>query len=68
MFERSMEKIMAESGKSREEAMAEIVRECPQGRPIQPFEIGDLAVFLGSDLSRGITGQSIHIDGGMVMP
>jgi 3-hydroxybutyrate dehydrogenase len=68
MFERAMEKIMAESGKSREEAIAQIVHECPQGRPIQPFEIGDLAVFLGSDLAWGITGQSIHIDGGMVMP
>ncbi|MDR0440239.1 MAG: SDR family oxidoreductase [Candidatus Accumulibacter sp.] len=68
MFERSIERIMAESGKTREQAIAEIVRECPQKRPIQPFEIGDLAVFLGSDLARGITGQSIHIDGGMVMP
>lgn len=68
MFERSMERIQAESGKTRDEAIAEIVRECPQKRPIQPSEIGDLAVFLGSDLARGITGQSIHIDGGMVMP
>jgi len=67
MFERSVEKIMG-SGKTREQAIAEIVCECPQKRPIQPHEIGDLAVFLGSDLARGITGQSIHIDGGMVMP
>jgi 3-hydroxybutyrate dehydrogenase len=67
MFERSIEKIMTESGKTREQAIAEIVHECPQKRPIQPFEIGDLAVFLGSDLARGITGQSIHLDGGMVM-
>jgi 3-hydroxybutyrate dehydrogenase len=72
MFERSVERIMAESGKTRgktrEQAIAEIVHECPQKRPIQPSEIGDLAVFLGSELARGITGQSIHIDGGMVMP
>jgi 3-hydroxybutyrate dehydrogenase len=67
MFERSVEKIIAESGKTREEAIARIVHECPQKRPIQPSEIGDLAVFLGSDLARGITGQSIHLDGGMVM-
>jgi NAD(P)-dependent dehydrogenase (short-subunit alcohol dehydrogenase family) len=68
MFERSVERIMAGSGKTREQAIAEIVQECPQKRPIQPSEIGDLAVFLGSELARGITGQSIHIDGGMVMP
>jgi 3-hydroxybutyrate dehydrogenase len=67
MFERSVERIMG-SGKTREQAIAEIVYECPQKRPIQPYEIGDLAVFLGSDLARGITGQSIHLDGGMVMP
>jgi enoyl-[acyl-carrier-protein] reductase (NADH) len=34
---------------------------------MQPTEIAELAVFLASDAARGITGQSMHIDGGMVM-
>ena len=30
-------------------------------------EIADLAIFLGSDESSGMTGQSLLIDGGMVL-
>ena len=67
MFERGMEKLVIEAGLTREEAMAEIVKDCPQKRPLQPREVGELAVFLGSELAAGLTGQSIHLDGGMVM-
>lgn len=68
MFEKAVARLIAERGMSREEAFADIVKESPQKRPIMPSEIGDLAVFLGSGLARGITGQSIHLDGGIVMP
>jgi enoyl-[acyl-carrier-protein] reductase (NADH) len=34
---------------------------------MQPAEIAEMAVYLGSDAARGITGQSLHIDGGMVL-
>lgn len=36
------------------------------GRTIQPSEIADLALFLGSDESTAITGQAITIDGGLL--
>ncbi len=39
----------------------------PLGRLMRPTEIAEMAVYLGSDAARGITGQSLHIDGGMVM-
>jgi len=39
----------------------------PQRRLLRPTEIGDLAVYLASDAARGMTGQSINLDGGMVM-
>ena len=39
----------------------------PLGRLMQPEEIAEMAVYLGSDVARGITGQSLHIDGGMVL-
>ena len=29
-----------------------------------PEEVGDTAMFLLSDLSRGITGENIHVDSG----
>ena len=36
------------------------------GRIIQPEEIADLVLFLGSDESTAITGQAIQIDGGLL--
>jgi 3-oxoacyl-[acyl-carrier protein] reductase len=37
----------------------------PLGRPGTPEEIGELAAFLASDRCSWMTGQVIHIDGGM---
>jgi enoyl-[acyl-carrier protein] reductase I len=28
-------------------------------------EVGDTAVYLASDLGRGVTGEVIHVDGGL---
>jgi NAD(P)-dependent dehydrogenase (short-subunit alcohol dehydrogenase family) len=39
----------------------------PQKRLIDPEEVAALAVILAGDGARGITGQSINIDGGAVM-
>lgn len=68
MFEKAVDRLRNEFGMTREEAFADILKECPMKRPIQPSEIGDLAVFLASGLARGITGQNIHLDGGIIMP
>jgi enoyl-[acyl-carrier-protein] reductase (NADH) len=34
---------------------------------LEPSEIAGLAVYLGSRESSGMTGQSIHVDGGMIL-
>ena len=39
----------------------------PLQREQTPEDIGNLAVFLASEEARNITGQSIHVDGGMAM-
>ena len=39
----------------------------PLKRFLQPREIGDLAVYLGSGESDGMTGQTLLLDGGMLM-
>ena len=39
----------------------------PLARFGQPDDVGDAALFLASDFSSYITGQILHVDGGMVM-
>lgn len=41
-----------------------IMSQTPMGRPGEPEEIGKIAVFLASDMSSYITGQTIYPDGG----
>lgn len=47
------------------EAMNSLLKLIPYDRIGQPQDIGNLAVFLASDMSDYITGASIFIDGGM---
>lgn len=46
-------------------ANEEILRRCAMKRKAKPEEIANLAIFLASDESSFITGQTIRIDGGM---
>jgi enoyl-[acyl-carrier protein] reductase I len=46
--------------------MLDAVRErSPLRHATEPGEVGDTAVFLGSDLSRGVTGNILFVDSGM---
>lgn len=41
----------------------------PLGRPGEPeADIGPVVVFLGSDMARYVTGELIHVDGGLHLP
>ncbi|MBM7653671.1 enoyl-ACP reductase FabI [Neobacillus cucumis] len=44
--------------------LSEIEAKAPLRRTTTPEEVGDTAVFLFSDFSRGITGENIHVDSG----
>ena len=44
--------------------LREIEEKAPLRRNTTPEEVGDTATFLFSDLSRGITGETIHVDSG----
>ncbi|TAA73156.1 enoyl-ACP reductase FabI [Planococcus salinarum] len=44
--------------------LREIEEKAPLHRNTTPEEVGDTAVFLFSDMSRGITGETIHVDSG----
>lgn len=41
------------------------VKVAPLRRPTDPAEVADTAVFLASDLGRGVTGNIIYVDAGM---
>lgn len=45
----------------------ELMKRVPIGRLIDPSECGHLAVYLASSESDGMTGQSILLDGGMLL-
>lgn len=63
----SIERIMSKTGRSREQAMAEITRGNPQGRLVAPAEVADAVVWLCGTGASSITGQSIVVAGGEVM-
>ena len=64
MAETEMTNVISSDSKFKEKYLERI----PLGRFGQPEEIGSAVVFLVSDESSYITGQTICIDGGMVMP
>ena len=54
-----------EMGKSiPEENRQAMIKMVPLGRFAEPREVGDVVLFLASDLSSYVTGQTIHINGG----
>jgi NAD(P)-dependent dehydrogenase (short-subunit alcohol dehydrogenase family) len=55
------------SGQTREEVEKRVKGLSIQGRMIDPDEVAALALFLVSDVGKGITGRAINIDGGQVM-
>lgn len=66
LMRRNVAQVVEREGKGRsaEDLMDEFRKGNPQGRMMQPEEIAALAVFLCSDLARGITMENIQITGG----
>jgi len=49
-----------------EEEISNLGESLPLGRVLEAEEIADTAVFLASDMSKQITGQTIHVNGGHI--
>jgi NAD(P)-dependent dehydrogenase (short-subunit alcohol dehydrogenase family) len=60
----TIDNIVAKTGRSAAEALAELTRHNPQGRLVQPDEIAAAVGWLCLPSSRSITGQSIVVAGG----
>jgi NAD(P)-dependent dehydrogenase (short-subunit alcohol dehydrogenase family) len=64
--ERAVAQISAKTGRSADEARAELVAVNPQGRLVRPDEVAAVVVWLCRRESAAITGQAIAVAGGEV--
>ena len=67
MVRESVRKIVAKTGRTPEQALAELVSQNPQKRLIQPEEVANAVAWLCLPGSEAVTGQAIAISGGEVM-
>lgn len=63
---RSVETIVAKTGRTPEEARAELARSNPQGRLLTPEEVAETVAWLCRAESGGINGAAVPISGGEV--
>jgi NAD(P)-dependent dehydrogenase (short-subunit alcohol dehydrogenase family) len=62
----SIDTIMRKTARSRDEAVAELAKHNPQGRPVTPAEVADTVLWLCGDGAGAITGQAIAVAGGEI--
>ena len=62
----SIDYIMKKTGRSHEQAVAELARHNPQGRLVTPAEVADTVLWLCGEGAGAITGQAIAVAGGEV--
>jgi NAD(P)-dependent dehydrogenase (short-subunit alcohol dehydrogenase family) len=67
MVARSLAEIVAKTGRTHEQALAEFTKSNPQGRLVTPDEVAATALWLALPSSGSINGQAIAIAGGEVM-
>src|ERR1700759_2588801 len=62
----SIDNIVAKTGRSRGQAIAELSRHNPQGRLVTPSEVANAALWLCGEGAASITGQAIAVAGGEI--
>jgi NAD(P)-dependent dehydrogenase (short-subunit alcohol dehydrogenase family) len=62
----SIDNIIKKTGRSREQAVADLARSNPQGRLVSPREVADTVLWLCGEGAGAITGQAIAVAGGEV--
>jgi ketoreductase len=67
MASRGMQETAAAMGITQEEFRKQALAMVPIQRMLEPKEIAELVVYLASDASAGMTGQTINLCGGQVM-
>ena len=64
MWEKILDARSARTGIPREEVWARAMETIPLKRPQVPEDIANVVLFLSSDISRNITGESVNVSGG----
>ncbi len=67
IVETTLDNIVAKTGRTREDALAELVAHNPQKRLVKPEEVAEAVGWLCLPGSASITGQSIAVAGGELM-
>lgn len=62
----SIDNIMSKTGRSREQAIAELAKHNPQQRLVTPAEVADTVLWLCGEGASAITGQAIAVAGGEI--
>src|SRR6266536_3984511 len=62
----SINTIMKKTGRSREQAVAELAKHNPQGRLVTPAEVADTVLWLCGEGAGAVTGQAIAVAGGEI--
>jgi NAD(P)-dependent dehydrogenase (short-subunit alcohol dehydrogenase family) len=63
----SVERIVRETGRSREQALQALLERTPQRRLIEPEEVAHAVLALCDELAKGVNGEAIVIDGGALL-
>lgn len=66
IVEDAIANIMAKTGRTRDQALAELAKENPQGRLIQPDEVAETVAWLCSPRSGSVSGQAVTVSGGAI--
>ena len=66
LLEASIDNIMRKTGRSREQAVAELSKHNPQARLVTPSEVADAVLWLCGEGAGAITGQAIAVAGGEI--
>lgn len=67
LMRESVARIREKTGREEAEIIADMVRDNPQKRLIDPDEVADAVVWLAGEGARSVTGQAIAVAGGEVM-
>lgn len=66
LLEGSIDNIISKTGRTREQAIAELSKHNPQGRLVTPAEVADAVLYLCGPGASAVTGQSLVVAGGEI--